>query len=144
MPTPLDFPARGKILRIENNLIVFNPAGTTYELHLVSATGELPTPSTQTVSCYVRAKARKVWTMATGGNFVTPIYGTPRVLQGRVRYLEEGLAVVQTGVPIVLALPQESEAFDLVNGPVIPTGLINATLVPGTTFEFAQVAVAGI
>jgi hypothetical protein len=144
MPTPLDFPARGKILRIENNLIVFNPAGTTYELHLVSANGELPTPSSQTISCHIRAKARKVWTMASGGNFVTPIYGTPRVIQGRVRYLEDGLAVVQAGAPIILTLPAESEAFDLVNGPVIPTGQLNATLVPGTTFELARTPVAGV
>jgi hypothetical protein len=144
MSTPLDFPARGKILRIENNLVVFNPAGTTYELHLVSATGELPTPSAQTVSCHIRATARKIWTMASGGNFVTPIYGTPRLLQGRVRYLEEGLAVVQGGVPIILTLPPESDAFDLVNGPIIPTTLLNATLVPGTTFELARAAIARV
>ena len=143
MPTPLDFPARGKILRIENNLVVFNPAGTTYELHLVSATGELPEPSPRTVSCHIRAKGRKIWTMASGGNFVTPIFGTPRVLQGRVRSLEEGLAVVQAGVPVILTLPADPVAFDLVNGPVVPAGLVNATLVPGTTFELVRTAVAG-
>jgi hypothetical protein len=145
MPTPLDFPARGKILRIENNLVVFNPAGTTYEMHLVNATGgDLPAPSMQAISCHIRAKARKIWTMASGGNFVTPIFGTPRVLQGRVRYLEEGLAVVHAGAPVILTLPADPTAFDLVNGPVIPGGLINATLVPGTTFEMVRAgAVAG-
>ena len=143
MPTALDFPARGKILRIENNLVVFNPAGTTYELHLVSASGDLPAPSDRAVSCHIRATARKIWTMSSGGNFVTPIFGTPRVLQGRVRYLEDGLAVIQAGVPIILKLPAEPTAYDLVNGPVIPAGLLNATLVPGTTFELAAAAVAG-
>src|SRR4051812_24008550 len=127
MPTPLDFPARGKILQIENNLIVFSPAGTSYELHLVSATGELPTPSAQTISCHIRATARKVWTMASGGNFITPIYGTPRIIQGRVRYLEEGFAVVQAGCPVVLTLPAESSAFDLVSGPVTQSAMLNAT-----------------
>ena len=143
MATPLDFPARGKILRIENNLVVFNPAGTTYELHLVAAGGELPAPSARVVSCLIRATARKVWTMASGGNFVTPIFGTPRVLQGRVRYLEDGLAVVQTGVPIVLALPADPTAFDLVNGPIVPAGMLNATIVPGTTIELVRETVAG-
>lgn len=143
MPTPLDFPARGKILRIENNLVVFSPAGTSYELHLVSATADLPAPSAQTVSCHIRATARKVWTMASGGNFITPIYGTPRILQGRVRYLEEGLAVIHAGCPVLLSLPPEGSAFDLVNGPVTPATLLNATLVPGTTIELATAAVAG-
>ena len=143
MATPLDFPARGKILRIENNLVIFNPSGTTYELHLVSAGGDLPEPSSRVVSCHIRATARKVWTMASGGNFVTPIFGTPRVLQGRVRYLEEGLAVIQGGVPIVLTLPADPTAFDLVNGPVVPAGMLNATLVPGTTIELVRTAVVG-
>lgn len=144
MASPLDFPARGKIRRIENNLIVFNPAGTNYELHLVNAGGAMPEPSPQAVSCHIRCTARKIWTMASGGNFVTPIFGTPRILQGRVRYLEDGLAVVQAGVPILLALPPEATAFDLVNGPVIPSGLVNATLVPGSTFELIPAAVAGV
>jgi hypothetical protein len=143
MPTPLDFPARGKILRIENNLVVFNPAGTTYEMHLVNAAGDLPAPTPRAISCHIRATARKIWTMASGGNFVTPIFGTPRVLQGRVRYLEDGLAVVHAGVPVILALPADPTAFDLVNGPVIPGSMMNATLVPGTTFELVRAAVAG-
>jgi hypothetical protein len=143
MPTPFDFPARGKILRIENNLIVFSPAGTSYELHLVSADGQMPTPSAQTVSCHIRATARKLWTMASGGNFVTPIFGTPRIVQGRVRYLEEGLAVVQAGCPVVVTLPADATALDLLNGPIVPGSMVNAALVPGTTFELARAAVAG-
>ena len=138
MPTPLDFPARGKILRIENNLVVFSPAGTSYELHLVSATGDMPTPSAQTVSCHIRATARKIWTMSSGGNFITPIYGTPRILQGRVRYLEEGLAVIQAGCPVIVTLPADGAAFDLLNGPLAATGLVNATLIPGATIEVVK------
>jgi len=147
MPTPFDFPARGKILRIENNLVVFAPAGTSYELHLVpAAAGDLPTPSAQTVSCHIRATARKIWTMASGGNFVTPIFGTPRIVQGRVRYLEENLAVIQAGCPVIVTLPADGTAFDLLNGPLAATGLVNATLIPGTTIEVvksAATAVAG-
>ena len=138
MPTPLDFPARGKILRIENNLVVFSPAGTSYELHCVSAAGDLPTPSAPTVSCHIRATARKIWTMASGGNFVTPIFGTPRIVQGRVRYLEDGLAVIQAGCPVIVTLPADGAAFDLLNGPLASTGLVNATLVPGVTIEVVK------
>ncbi|HEY7115208.1 MAG TPA: hypothetical protein VH475_01405 [Tepidisphaeraceae bacterium] len=142
MPSPLDFPARGKILRIEDNLVVFNPAGTTYELHLVNAGGEMPSPGPATIAAHVRCIARKVWTMSSGGNFVTPIYGTPRVVQGRVRYLEERLAVVQAGTAVIVNLPEDPAAFDLVNGPIVPGGMINCTILPGATFELARQAVA--
>lgn len=138
MSSALDFPARGRILRIENNLVVFNPAGTTYELHLVSPGPETPTPSPYTLSAYIRATARKIWTMPGGGNFVTPIFGPPKVVQGRVRYLEERLAVVQAGVPILLALPAADVDYDLSTGPVIPGNMINATTFPGATIELAR------
>jgi hypothetical protein len=142
MPSSLDFPARGKVVRVEGNMVVFNPAGTTYELHLVNHGGEMPAPSPAAISCHIRAVARKVWTMASGGNFVTPIIGTPRVVQGMVRYLDEKTAVIQAGVPVIVALPEPSEAFDLINGPVIIGGMINTTLLAGATFELAHAAVA--
>jgi len=138
MPSPLDFPARGKILRVQDNLVVFNPAGTTYELHLVNKGGDLPAPSNSTIHCHIRAVARKIWTISTGGNFITPIIGTPRIAQGRVRYLDEATAVIQAGAPIIIALPADAAAFDLINGPVTPNSMINATLLPGATFELAK------
>jgi hypothetical protein len=144
MASPLDFPARGKVLRVEGNIVVFNPAGTTYELHLANKGPDLPAPSQYAVSAYIRCNARKLWTMPTGGNFVTPIFGPPKVVQGMVRYLEERLAVVQAGAPIILTLPLEDTAYDLISGPVVPGNIINVTLLPGGTFELAKAAVAQV
>jgi len=141
MPSPNDFPARGKILRVEGDTVVFNPAGTTYELRLTNQGGELPASSNSTISCYLRATARKIWTMASGGNFVTPIFGPPKVVQGMVRYLEEGLAVVHAGVPVLLTLPKSGTEYDLINGPVIPGVMVNATLLAGATFELVRAPV---
>ena len=142
MASALDFPARGKVIRVEGNVVVFNPSATTYELRLVNANGDMPAVSNAAISCYIRCNARKVWTMPSGGNFVTPIFGPPRVVQGRVRYLEEGgLAVVQAGVPIIVTLPGDPVAYDLVNGPITTAAIINATILPGATFELARTAV---
>jgi hypothetical protein len=141
MASPLDFPARGKVLRVEGDLVVFNPSGTTYELHLTNKGGGTVAPSQYSVSAYVRCNARKVWTMPTGGNFVTPIFGPPKVLQGMVRYIEERLVVLQAGLPVIVTLPAEETAYDLVNGPVVPGGIINATLLPGGSFELANAPV---
>jgi hypothetical protein len=145
MPSPLDYPARGRILRVENGQAIFNPSGTSYELHLDAAPGvRLPEPTANTVAVHIRATARKVWTMPSGGNFVTPIFGPPKVIQGRVRYLEERLAVVHGGVPIIVALPENPVDFDLERGPVFPSVIINATLLPGGTIELAKVAAPAV
>ncbi len=141
MPSPSDFPARGKIIRVDGNTVVFNPAGTTYELHLVNK-GAAPVASPANINCQIRGVARKIWTMASGGNFVTPIQGTPRMVQGMVRYLDEKIAVIQAGVPFVIALPADATSFDLINGPISPGVMINVTLMPGATFELAREAVA--
>lgn len=136
MPSPSDFPARGKVLRVEGDLVVFNPAGTTYELHLKNHAGAaMPSPSGYAVSALIRCTVRKLWTMPSGGNFITPIFGPPRVVQGRVRYLEERVAVVQAGAPVILALPAEETAYDLASGPVAEGVMVNATLFSGGTIE---------
>ena len=70
------------------------------------------------------------------------VSGPPKVVQGMVRYLEERLAVVQAGVSVILTLPAEDTAFDLTSGPVMQGNIINATLLPGGTFELARAAVA--
>jgi hypothetical protein len=142
MPTPSDFVAKGKILRVESNIVVFNPAGTTYELHLVNQGAQTPAASANSISCYIRAAGRKVWTVPSGGNFVVPIFGPPKIVQGRVRYLDERLMIVHAATPVHVTLPADEDAYDLINGPVTLATLVNATLQPGATFELASVAAA--
>lgn len=142
MPSALDFPARGKILRVENNLVVFNPTGTNYELQLVNAGKEPLAPSQNSVQVFIRANARKVWTMPSGGNFVTPIFGPPKIIQGRVRYLDEKTMVLHAATSFILTLPAEATSFDLNNGPVQTAGIVNATILPGATIELAPTPLA--
>ncbi len=133
----LDFPARGKILRIEGDFAVFNPANSTYELHLAFKKCQPPAISDHMVSVIIRAKARKVWTVPSGGNFVTPIFGTPKIIQGRIKYLDDSTMVVQAGVPIIISLPKDDKAYDLINGPLVVPSQVNATIFPGATLELA-------
>jgi hypothetical protein len=143
MASPSDFVARGKILRIvEGNVVVFNPTGTSYELHLVNQGPEAVAPTANSVGCYIRASGRKIWTVPSGGNFVVPIFGPPRIVQGRVRYLDENVMIVHAATPIHVSLPTDHDAYDLINGPVTLGALVNATLMPGATFELAGVAAA--
>lgn len=129
------FSVQGTVKSVEGQRVVFNPANTTYELYL-TLIGAAPA-SGSTVRASIRLKARKVWTVMSGGNFVTPIIGEPRVIQGRVCQADNQLALVHAGLPLSVELPQEATCYDLVNGAFGAGALVNITIYPGATFELA-------
>ena len=138
MPTINDFPARGKVISIDGQRVVFHPVRTTYQMHLdlpAAAGAGAGLPRDTPVEAGIRVRARKVWTVPSGGLFVTPIFGTPRIMQGRVRYADERTVVLNAGVNVVVELPNNEAAYDLARGPVEVGSLVNITVMPGATIE---------
>jgi hypothetical protein len=134
MATVSDFPARGKIIAMHGRIVVFAPSGTNYELRL-EAEGSLDTAQIGVVTeGLIRVAARKVWTVPSGGNFISPIFGPPRTIQGRIRFLDEERMVVQAGVPVIVALPADPSVYDLVRGNLVVGGLVNIAAHPDPTF----------
>ena len=76
--------------------------------------------------------------MPSGGNFITPIVGTPRIIQGRVRALDRGHLVVHSGAPIWVELPDSDRVFEMANGSIRVGAMVNVTLLPGALFEPAR------
>ena len=136
-----DFPSRGNLVRAEPGGVVFNPVSTNYEIKLASPAPYAGPPAGR-VDGRVRATARKLWTIASGGNFVAPIFGPPRIVQGRVRYLDQTTMVVQCGLSVIVSLPTSDSAFDLTSGPLALGALVNVTLLPGATFELVTAPTA--
>jgi hypothetical protein len=138
MPNLLDFPARGKVITVKDSTVVFNPAGTTYQLHLVSPgyAGPLDKP----VGAIIRVTARKVYTVPSGGNFIAPILGPPRIIQGRVKYADEKNLVVQAGANVVVDLPAAETSIDLDNGQIAVGTMVNVVALPGARFTLADAA----
>lgn len=138
MVSSSDFPARGKVIRVEDGAVIFAPSNTTYELKLVTAM-----PYTGAVGAlvdgFVKLRARKLWTVASGGNFVTPIQGPPRIVQGRIKFLDQQSMVVQAGLPVMVQLPPSDSQYDLNNGPLTVGTLVNCTVLPGAAFELLDV-----
>ncbi len=130
--------ARGKLLQATNDGVVFQPRGTTYELHLRTSTpgGAVG----ESVEAVIRVKARKMYTVPSGGNFVAPIFGSPRIFQGRVLDILQGFEggpqrmVLKAGVIVVVEVPVESHAIDLGAGPIQIGSMVNVVAEPGTTF----------
>ncbi len=128
-----DLMASGKITSQRDGVVIFSPTGTNYELHLVSRPydGTLNVP----VKAVIRVMARKIWTVPSGGNFIAPILGTPRTIQGRVRALDQQSMVVQAGTPIVVEFPTDDSAFDLANGGISVGVMVNVVAQPGARIE---------
>ena len=125
--------AAGKVTSAGGGKIVFAPAGTNYELHLVCP--HYAGPTNKPVRGTIRVMARKVWSVPSGGNWIQPIFGPPRIIQGRVRALEATHLVVQAGMPIRVDLPDDDIVYDLANGPISVGVMVNVTALPGATFE---------
>jgi hypothetical protein len=140
MPSSSDFPAQGKVIRVEDGSVIFAPSNTSYELKLVTP-ARYEGPVDRVIEVFIFAGARKLWTVFSGGNFVTPIQGPPRIVQGRIKYLDEKVMVVQAGAPVVVELPILDTACDLNAGPLAVGTLVNAALVPGARL---QLALAGV
>ena len=141
MPSPTDFPAAGRVIAVNDDSVVFAPLNTNYEWKLLTA-GRYDGPVNQRIECFIRVRGRKVYTVPSGGNFVQPIFGPPRIVQGRVKYLDERTVVVQAGAPIIVDLPTDESAYDLANGHLGPAALVNVVALPGAGFELATAAVA--
>lgn len=139
-----DFPARGRVSeKRDDQSVVFKPTGTNYELVLVNSAGAYDGPVNVPVNAIVRLRARKVYTVPSGGNFVTPIFGPPKIIQGRVKAATERSIVVHAGTNFVVDLPPAESAIDLNNGSVAVGSMVNVVALPGATFELAPAAPSG-
>jgi len=135
-----DFPARGRITSFADGKITFQPTGTNYEFHLQVPAG-FAAEVGSLVDGLIRVNGRKVYSVPSGGNFVAPIFGPPKIIQGRVKFASEKQVVVQAGVPIVAELPGDESAVDLHSGGIAVGTLVNVVALPGAKFELIGVAV---
>ncbi|HEV7299547.1 MAG TPA: hypothetical protein VGN72_09305 [Tepidisphaeraceae bacterium] len=133
-----DFPARGKVIAAAPDRVTFMPTGTNYEMHLATGGVAYAGPLNVPVSAIIRVEARKLWTVPSGGGFVSPIFGPPKSIQGRVRHVGASEMVVTAGTNFVVSLPGKEHAFDLSSGDVGVGALVNIVALPGARFEWVQ------
>src|ERR1700722_12324715 len=141
MPDVRDFPATGKVTKTLDGQVVFCPANTNYEMHLGIA-GAYSGPIGKPIQAVIRVTARKMHTVTSGGNFIAPIFGSPRLFQGRGRYLDQRSIAVQAGTPVVVQLPAADAAMDMECGAIGVGSLVNVLALAGATFELLQTAAA--
>jgi hypothetical protein len=144
MPSVNDYPARGKVVAVSPDSVTFAPTGTNYRFHLstggVVYTGSRDVP----VACFIRVEGRKLWTVPSGGGFVSPIFGSPRTIQGRVKFIGDREMVVTAGTNFIVSLPAGDHAYGLATGEVTVGALVNVMALPGARFELVPAPVATI
>jgi hypothetical protein len=128
------FIARGKVVETKDSTVVFTPLDTNYQLYL-ETNGRYTGPMNQIVEARIRAKARKVYTVPSGGGFIAPIFGSPRTIQGRALLVEDRQLVLRASIPITIELPQSEDAIDLDDGSISVGAIVNVVAFPGATFE---------
>jgi hypothetical protein len=143
MPNINDFPARGRVTEKRERGVVFKPAGTNYELFLETAAA-YDGPVNVPLEAVLLVTARKVYTVPSGGNFVAPIFGPPRTIQGRVKLIEGDQMVVHAGATFVVELPDRDSAIDLNSGSVAVGSLVNVMALPGARFELSSAAASDV
>lgn len=137
MSSPTDYPATGKVIAVEPDAMIFAPLNTSYELRLLTV-GRYDGPVNERMEGIIRVSARKLYTVPSGGNFISPIFGPPRTIQGRILQLDEKTMVVRAGANIVVELPAADSAYDLGNGPLTVGALVNVVALPGARFELSR------
>jgi hypothetical protein len=109
--------------------IKFLVPNTSYELHLCPTT-EIATANGKRLVGVIRVQARRIDVVGTGGQYVEPVFGRPRRVQGTVVRSEAGAVVVDAGVTIHLTptdARQSPENFQ-------PGQLVSCDVLDGATF----------
>jgi hypothetical protein len=135
MATATEMLARGKVMKVADGKIVFQPQNTNYEMYL-QPSRPYSGPMGTLVSARIRVKAKKVYTVPSGGGFIAPIFGPPRTIQGRALKMDGGSVIIRAGTSIEVELPAANDAMDLAEGPIDVGALVNAVALPGATIEF--------
>jgi len=121
---------RGILREVAEQHIVLEVPGTNYRVHLVP-TAPIATPVGKRITGRIDAQARRIDICHTGGNYIDPVFGRPRNLQGRVlaQLHSEGTLVIKPVVPMFIRLkvPQVPTMFD-------EGVLVTFAIEPGATF----------
>lgn len=125
---------KGNVIAAAGSAVVFQPLNTTYNLHLQPA-GQAPAEGP--LAAVIRITARKVYTVPSGGLFVSPIMGVPKIFQGRVIDAADGAITLDCGVVVNVMLPTAPGGIEMARGPIAVGSLVNVVAVAGSTLEKA-------
>lgn len=98
--------ARGTLLEVvpetatKKGYLTLAVPNTSYQIHLLPTTPVAGLAPGQRLIGLVKAKARRIDIVQTGGRYLEPVMGRPRRIQGTVIKVDSDAIVVDAGIPI--------------------------------------------
>jgi len=122
--------ARAVLHEATDESVVLAVPGTDYLLRL-SVYKAPSTPVGKRILGTIRAQARRIDIVHTGGRYIEPVYGTPRRIQGEIVATDpaQQTLTVSAGVPIVCKTDARQRADQFKVG-----DLVAFDLLPGASF----------
>ena len=126
--------AKGVLEDVREDRIVLSIPHTDYQLHLVPTVpaAQLRPKLGKRVKGTIHAKALRIHPAKGGGRFIEPVWGTPRIVAGKVLSADSDRreAVIDLTVPFVVRTMDE-QVFD---GILEPGRLVNFYVETGCSF----------
>lgn len=129
--------SHGTIVGDVGSIIIFQPDGTNYQHHLESESG-FSGEDGMRARAVIRVKARKIYGVGSGGCWIAPLLGVPKIIQGRVVTVTDKTISVKAGAVIVVELPDGEDSIDLANGAIEVGSMVNVVALPGARIELIK------
>lgn len=123
--------ARLRFKAARNEQVMLNVPGTEYELHL-DCRDPIHVAAGRPVTGTLHARALRMHQSDTGGRFIEPVYGMPRIVQGSVIEVDaqNNRLLMDLVVPIWVTLQPSQKAAKFA-----PGAMLNFYVESGTRFE---------
>jgi hypothetical protein len=123
--------ARGVLAEAGDDRIILEIPGTDYRIQLQVYQRPKSAVGKRIVGT-IRAMAKRIDVVHSGGRYLEPLYGRPRRIQGEVLHIDaaENAVVVDAGVPVVCKVTDaRQKAMDFK-----PGDFVSFDAMPGATF----------
>ncbi len=124
---------RAELLRAAGGCIVIRPVSTEYALTFdLPAKTACPVAVGSRIEGNIRARAQKMHHAHGGGEFIEPLIGSPRIVQGKIREIDlaGNALLIEAIVPMWVSLTASQAAAEMELG-----ALMNFYVESGATFQ---------
>ncbi len=124
---------RATLLGASDGRVVIRPPSTEYALTFDLPAGiACPVAVGSRIAGKISARAQKMHFAHAGGEFVEPLVGSPRIVQGKIREVDaaRNALLIEAIVPMWMSLAEGQRACDMELG-----ALMNFYVEPGATFQ---------
>lgn len=129
--------ARGRLEALDDRRLVLAVPNTDYRLHLVptAPAARIKTPIGKRIRGVIEAKALRMHNAHGGGLYIEPVYGVPRIVQGRVLAVdpERNRLLMNMAVPVWVSMHEQQRVDD-----IALDQLVNFYVESGATFTPAE------